>query len=224
MRQGILAVLALLVVFIALFVVIPLKVRMKVRVSLDGAEVNLSLKPPLVGRFISLPGVSRKGRAKGDSQDSGASVPAGGDLGGLGPELEALAEKVRLTVQTVRDFIPKIQEVVSRASCAITLERIHLAGHVSTGDAFQTALLAGGLNALFGLAFSVARKKGVRFTERPVGLMSPVYGRAHLDIRADIIVSASVWRLAGLGLCVQKLLRPKVIGAGNGAKGQTVEY
>ncbi len=210
----VLGILALFLALAVLFLAVPLKARVRARVTLESVDVKVSIKPPILPWFVPLPMPGLKGRrtsrAPGTRQSPEArEAPETREAPKTRKHKEiGLVDRVRSFVLAVRALVPSLREALVRSAEAVLVERIRVVGKVGTGDAFQTALIVAGLNSLFGVTLTISRRKGVRFRQRPQVRFGPAYHGAHLDVGADVIVAASLWDLLKLGWSFRTILKP----------------
>jgi len=188
----ILDILALLLVLLVVFMWSPVRFRLHVAFARGGLRYDAQFKPPLLPWYLNVlrprPGRRAK-RLRGVAQETSAPVETG-----VLDRLKTLAGSARTTLAQFDEIYPKIREVVSMALRSVTVDEFRLWAAVGSGDAYETALLAGSLRALSSIGISVARRKGLRFEERPRVSVQPVYHRQHLSAELRVVASVVPWR------------------------------
>ena len=120
-----------------------------------------------------------------------------------GSQSRALRE-VSSALSGFRRVYPSLREGIAVLAKTIRVVRLRVRAAIGTGDAYETAMLCGGLNAAFGLMLSIARRSGLRFSERPSTRFIPVFEAAHLDFAADLETSFTIAGILKAGLALRK--------------------
>jgi len=107
-----------------------------------------------------------------------------------GPEPERdLLSAAKEKYARFREAYPAVKESILRSVRAVTISEFRLKVWLGTGDAFETAMLSGGLRAALGIALSRARRWGLKFRSKARVAVWPVYERAHLSLTLDAVLS-----------------------------------
>lgn len=203
--MGVLAVvlIVLLVVFFLLVASVLLPARFRFRATFVGGKFSFdaAVRLPLIPRFLILLSDARLKKAKG--REVATKGEAGGDGG---PEeaggserpqdTRARIEALQRVFDGLRSHYPEVKALTSYVARSVTIREFRIHSQLGTGDAAETALVAGGFRAFAGVALGLLRRSGIRFTKRPEVRILPVFDRAHLS--ADVEVVSSIVPLRGL--------------------------
>ena len=203
--MGVLAVvlIALLVVFFLLAASVLLPVRLRFRATFVNGKLkyDASIRLPLIPRYLALPDLARVARRrKPEAREDDPATGAEGDAPPVNtPQVNDIHSRIaalQQTFETFRAHYPEISSLASHVAHSVTIHEFRVCSRLGTGDAAETALLAGGLRASFGVVLGVMRHLGMCFGKRPVLHFVPVYERAHFS--ADVMVISSVVPLRAL--------------------------
>jgi hypothetical protein len=214
-------VLSILLVFLALLAMLislalfPVRVRVYARFDGD-LEYRTWVKPPLWPWYIRGPNFMRwmtgrdnrggggtQARTSAQNANGGAPESHSGDAPAPGSQAGPL-ERVSSALSGFRRVYPSLREGIAVLAKTIRVVRLRVRAAIGTGDAYETAMLCGGLNAAFGLMLSIARRSGLRFSERPSTRFIPVFEAAHLDFAADLETSFTIAGILKAGLALRK--------------------
>ena len=193
--MGVLAV-VLIVLLVVLFllvasVLLPARFRFRATFVQGKLEYDAAVRLPLIPRYLVLSDLARRKRVEtGDHAPQSESPPS-------------FLESVRSRIQTLQQAIdsswshyPEISALVSYVARSVTIREFRIESALGTGDAAETALLAGGIRACFGVVLGVMRRHGIRFKKRPIVQVTPVYDRAYIS--ADVEVVSSIVPIRGI--------------------------
>jgi hypothetical protein len=189
---GALAVILLVVLavifLLALNVLLPVQFQFDASLAPDRVRYRANLRLPLIPRLFALPDLlARKKRetaAEPEQPEPASSDDEEGDDG-----FWSRLPEIRRTFEMLMSQYPKIAGLASYAARAASVRKFRVSARVGTGDAYETALLVGALNAGAGVAVGLARRVGIRFTTRPFVRILPVYDRAAASAEISVIVS-----------------------------------
>lgn len=186
-----LAVAAVLLAVLSLLVFLPTKVKASVRGGGGSLVSDILIKPSVLPCYIRLPKIPNLGlreksgvplREKDCERQPGEQ---GGPVPALPRVLSGAAEISRL--------YPAARDGLASLIKEIRFTRLRIRARAGTGDACETAMLCGTLNAVCGLLLSCAARHGVSFTERPCARFSPVFDSPCFDLALETEVSFSVF-------------------------------
>lgn len=212
--MGVLAVvlIALLVAFIFLTasVLLPVRFRFHGAFANGRASYRAGVRLPLIPWYMWLPDLagrrrdaktgshSGKGRAATPSHQEG-SPPQEAEPAEQGTWPESIRSQLvalQETFNTLKSHFPEIAGLASYLARSVTVLEFRVISSVGTGDAAETALLAGGLRAAAGIGLGILCRQGIRFKQRPGVKISPVYDR--VCVSAEVYVLASIVPLRGI--------------------------
>lgn len=204
---------------LALF--LPIRIRLGARIGLDRVAIKIAVKPPLVPWYIPLPELARmRSQASGDRPGSRTasrrirSVDPVEEPAGTVKEQgqydsgRSLATKVRDGLSGFRAVLPLFRETLRQVAGSIRVREFRLKGYLGVGDAFQTALLLGGVNSVASLFLKLLRRQGFRFDKKPVVRFRPRYDAIAFSATADIETAISVVDCVKLALGLRRAGRP----------------
>jgi|GEM_PF-1217220 len=213
--------LAVLVLLSLAGLFLPVRVRVRANGGPGDLSLKVSVKPPLLPLYIPLPGLSgtigkRLRRSAGDAvredaasqderpdetRDDKPDESDGGITGALG--------RARRTLAAARSRYPDIKEALTLIIKAVTFEKITIIARTGTGDAYETAMLCGAVNAFAGIGLSIARRSGAHFREKPQIRVDPVFDDACFYLYADIETSFTLARTSYVAGKAMRLLRTR---------------
>ena len=171
----------LILALFLLLVSLPVEIRLSIRLSQRKPRVSLSVGYSIRGHrlvvFNVRPAVRKSARPP--TPDSVGKARSGREvLSFVGEQYSRLAERY-----------PAIREFLLKSARAIAVTELSLRVWIGTGDAFETAMLAGGLRAASGIALSLGRRWGLKLRTKPCVAIWPVYEKAHLALALDTTLS-----------------------------------
>ena len=171
---------ALALAFLLLLILhLPVEVRVRARFSggqpdyLVAAGVKLGARRLTLFQLRPGPDTSRKPPAS-ESREAPAR------------DVRDLFWRAKEQIAQFRDRYPGLKDALSQAVRVITVTEFSLRASVGIGDAFETAVIAGGLRAAAGMALSHVRKFGLKFQTMPRVAVRPVYDRRHFSAELDV--------------------------------------
>ncbi len=200
----ILGILLLLFILLAMAMLLPVRFRFHGVFAPGRIHYHAELKPPLLPWYLKLPALPARRRSKVPGKEPETPRDQAEATAGVIQKLRSFAGLAGDVVPKLQETYPALREALSMALRYAEVERFRLSVSVGAGDAYETALLAGALRALAGVALSIASRKGVRFTERPRVSVRPSYDRA--CAAAEILFAASVvpWRAVAAGVSLYR--------------------
>lgn len=202
----------LLLFFIVLVIAMWLPARFRFHgVFAPGrVQYEAEFKPPLLPWYFRLPfPPAPRGRDEAPAAPPEAQ-PAGDETGshaGVADRLKSVSRSTGDVLARFREIYPGLRAALPATLRSFKVDRLRLSATVGTGDAYESALLAGMLRALAGAAISMASRKGVRFEERPRVNVLPAYDRPHASAEIRIAASVVPWRAAAAGLALYRQLK-----------------
>ncbi len=80
---------------------------------------------------------------------------------------------------------------MDRVARSARIDKLDVRGTIGVGDAFQTALLLGGINSVSAIALRLMRSKGIPFKSPPVVHFSPRYDCLSFASKFELISGMS---------------------------------
>ena len=198
----------------ALFIVLagfflPVRVRFRAAGRPGDFALRVSVRLPLLPVYLPLPRASGV-IGKRLSADTGAALRPSllrqderrderrgeGRAGGDNRERRALTE----TLKRMRNALAVAQgrysdfRAITLILRAVTFDKVRIIAKAGTGDAYETAMLCGAINALAGIGLSVARRQGTRFRKKPLVRVDPVFEGACFFFSIDLETSFTLAR------------------------------
>ncbi|NLA59686.1 MAG: DUF2953 domain-containing protein, partial [Firmicutes bacterium] len=120
-----------------------------------------------------------------------------GRAGGDNRERRALTEtlkRMRNALAVAQGRYSDFREAITLILRAVTFDKVRIIAKAGTGDAYETAMLCGAINALAGIGLSVARRQGTRFRKKPLVRVDPVFEGACFFFSIDLETSFALAR------------------------------
>lgn len=235
MRVSIPAILFFIATFLLAGFFLPFRVRVRARRDQGQFSLEASVRPPLMPIYVALPRLQGAGfrlLARGDA-DSGAggkspAHPEGGNGGDEGDQektaLLRTIDVLRDSLSGARGALRHTRDVVALVFRVFTFEKVEGVSRAGTGDAYETAMLCGALNALVGIGLSMARRAGARFREKPKLKICPEFDEPCFAFCAQVEVSFTLWRASYLAGKILRLLWTRSRGDLALSSQKSVEY
>ncbi len=177
----------LVILFIALAILtvlslgllLPLRFRFWGVVAPGDVRYRAEIRLPLMPWYMALPDIRRKSKKPPEAEPR---------------EQRSALDSLQKALSAFRQYYPEVAKTASNLARTVRVDRFRLSARLGTGDAYDTALLVGGTNAVVGVLLSVAQKKGIEFTERPRVNVVPVYDGMYAAAEFRLATSITPWR------------------------------
>ena len=201
---------------LALF--LPVWIRLRARVGPDRFGVRIWVRLPLIPWYIPLPELTpdklhrlrqpKTRRAPKDMEPDLSAEPTPDRERARTPDAVPLTKKIRRGMAAFRKALPLVREILREVAGIVRVRKLSVRGHLGVGDAFQTALLLGGLNSAAFLLLRTMHRQGFRFDKKPVIWFAPRYDTVTFDAKIDVETGASVVGFLKLGWHLRKATQP----------------
>lgn len=211
---------ALFIVLAGFF--LPVRVRFRAAGRPGDFALRVSVRLPLLPVYLPLPRASgvigkrlsadtgaalrpsllrqdeRRDERRGEGQDEKRDERRDeGRAGGDNRERRALTEtlkRMRNASAVAQGRYSDFREAITLILRAVTFDKVRIIAKAGTGDAYETAMLCGAINALAGIGLSVARRQGTRFRKKPLVRVDPVFEGACFFFSIDLETSFTLAR------------------------------
>jgi hypothetical protein len=211
---------ALFIVLAGFF--LPVRVRFRAAGRPGDFALRVSVRLPLLPVYLPLPRASgvigkrlsadtgaalrpsllrqdeRRDERRGEGQDEKRDERRDeGRAGGDNRERRTLTEtlkRMRNALAVAQGCYSDFREAITLILRAVTFDKVRIIAKAGTGDAYETAMLCGAINALAGIGLSVARRQGTRFRKKPLVRVDPVFEGACFFFSIDLETSFTLAR------------------------------
>ncbi len=188
---------------------LPIWIRLKAKVGIDSLDISIAVKPPLVPWYIPFPRLSRViGEKAADQSRSRDRRDADGCA--AKPREESVTARLRQGIRLLKDTTPLVREALEHITDSIQIKKFAITGQLGAGDAFQTALLSGGVNSMASLLLKLMIRKGFRFENKPAVRFRPRYDAIVFAARFHIVTGISAFDCIRLALFLKRTILPSL--------------
>ena len=175
---------------LVLFLVLPSKFKIQLRVGPKDISTATFVRPPMFPRYIFVLGRTWEGKVAG-LMDSFVQVLLGVLKGG---------EKMQAKKPSLAST-PVYRELISKMKSKISVHELSLSGRAGLDDASKTALLCGALKAAEGMIQRLQPRCG-----RWKIFVVPVYEHAYVALKGELLVKVSLLNVVRLMIFAKKSL------------------